>query len=122
MRTEKIAKMKNTKRLIVLSSLFASSVGCTICSNPFDYDYVTYGSRTPRHDMKHGRVGSPFSEVAPAYGPTESVEAIDGDYAEILEGSESGPVFQHEPMVAPDVIELPSSSSIDEPIRLSPAK
>ncbi len=118
----KISKMKNMIRLIVLSSIVVSSVGCTLCSNPFDCDYVTYGSRTPRHDMKHGRVGSPFSDFGPASGPTESVEAIDDGYAEILEGSDIGPVFQDEPILAPDITKLPSGPIVDEPIRLSPAK
>lgn len=36
--------------------------GCSICCQPYLDDYVAFGSRVPRTDMKHGRVGSPFSD------------------------------------------------------------
>ena len=36
--------------------------GCSLCCNPDTNDYVTYGSRTPRMDMKRGRVGSILSD------------------------------------------------------------
>jgi hypothetical protein len=53
------------KRFWALGALLAISLtttGCSICCNPYVDDYVTFGSRTPRTDMKHGRVGSIFSD------------------------------------------------------------
>jgi len=38
--------------------------GCSLCCSPYTDDYLTHGSRTPRSDMKHGRVGSILSEQA----------------------------------------------------------
>jgi len=38
--------------------------GCSLCCSPYTDDYLTHGSRTPRLDMKHGRVGSILSEGA----------------------------------------------------------
>jgi hypothetical protein len=85
---------------ILGSSIFAllfSSLGCSICSNPFDHDFVAFGSRTPRMDMRHGRVGSPFSDPALGGGPTNDVvEILDESYGEILEGTPDGPVFMDE--------------------------
>ncbi len=47
-------------RLLVLGTL--SATGCSLCCSPYTDDYVTFGSRTPRLDMKHGRVGSILSD------------------------------------------------------------
>ncbi|HUP78485.1 MAG TPA: hypothetical protein VM260_07945 [Pirellula sp.] len=46
--------------IIILAILSAS--GCRLCCSPYTDDYVTFGSRTPRLDMKHGRVGSILSD------------------------------------------------------------
>ncbi len=46
--------------------LFAS--GCSLCCNPLVDNYTTFGSRTPRTDMQHGRVGSVFSDPQGAPG------------------------------------------------------
>ena len=46
--------------LLVFSTLSAS--GCSLCCSPYNDDYVTFGSRTPRIDMKKGRVGSILSD------------------------------------------------------------
>ncbi len=98
----------------------SSSVGCTLCSNPYDCDYVTYGSRTPRHDMKHGRVGSVLSDSSMnGRGPVESIDAIDMGYAEVLEGTDSGPIFNDEPLEDVGVLQIGPSSG---PILLGPAK
>ena len=43
---------------------FSSSLGCSICPSPYDYDYGAYGTKTPRTDMRHGRVGSVLSDPA----------------------------------------------------------
>lgn len=85
-------------RELSLLAIAGSSLGCAICANPFDHDYVTYGSRTPRQDMRHGRVGSPLSDPALNGGSplSESIEAIDENYGEILEGSNDGPMFMDE--------------------------
>lgn len=39
-----------------------SITGCSLCCSPYTDDYVTFGSRTPRFDRKHGRVGSILSD------------------------------------------------------------
>ena len=39
-----------------------SATGCSLCCYPYNDDFVTFGSRTPRLDMKHGRVGSNLSD------------------------------------------------------------
>ena len=46
--------------LLVLVS--CSVTGCSLCCSPYTDDYVTFGSRTPRFDRKHGRVGSILSD------------------------------------------------------------
>lgn len=46
--------------LLALACVFAP--GCSICCQPHLEDYVAFGSRTPRTNMKYGRVGSPFSD------------------------------------------------------------
>ncbi len=46
--------------LLVLGTF--SATGCSLCCSPYTDDYVTFGSRTPRVDMKHGRVGSILSD------------------------------------------------------------
>lgn len=98
--------MRRWVRNLSLLAVMSSSLGCSICANPYDYDYVTYGSRTPRQDMKYGRVGSPFSDPAlNGSGPSEGVEAIDTEYGEILEGASEGPIFMDEPSSEPQLIE-----------------
>jgi hypothetical protein len=109
---------------LVVTACLASS-GCALCGNPFDEDYVTYGSRTPRSDMRHGRVGSPFSDPTPASTtPPPQLDALDNDYAEILENAESdseaGPVFEDEPAVEPSILELPGPKAVETPIELVP--
>jgi len=47
---------------IMMGVVFSS--GCSLCCSPYTDDYLTHGSRTPRSDMKHGRVGSILSEPA----------------------------------------------------------
>lgn len=46
----------------LLGWLTASCLGCSVCPSPYDYDYGTYGTKTPRTDMRHGRVGSVLSD------------------------------------------------------------
>jgi hypothetical protein len=110
-------------RLTLLLLGVMSLSGCALCANPFDHDYVTYGSRTPRTDMKCGRVGSVFSD--PAINAThviENIDAIDSGYAEVLESDEVGPAFQDEPMEIPSIIEIPDAIAPDQPIQLGPAR
>jgi hypothetical protein len=82
--------------LTVLFSYLANTVGCSLCCNPYLDDYVAFGSRTPRMDMKRGRVGSILSESMgnadeQAYHSSsildESNPALEGSYE--LEGSPS---------------------------------
>ncbi|XZE32645.1 hypothetical protein SH501x_003400 [Pirellulaceae bacterium SH501] len=77
--------------------VIAFAPGCSICCQPYLDDYVAFGSRVPRTNMKQGRVGSPFSDPEsqivvghgeiPYYeGQVEEVmeEGVVGD-AELLE-------------------------------------
>ena len=54
-----------------------SATGCSLCCSPYNDDYLTYGSRTPRLDMKHGRVGSILSDPQIA-GQSYASESADG--------------------------------------------
>lgn len=103
-----------SRAIILLTLAMSATTGCTLCSSPFDHDYVTYGSRTPRQDMKHGRVGSPFSD--PSLGTVsrvqESVEAIDDGYSQVLESE--GPVFLDEPLDEVETIPRDASTLFDD--------
>lgn len=77
--------------------------GCAVCPSPYDYDYGGFVTKTPRSDMRDGRVGSLFSDPAltdstvietTGGGPTEEVLGEEVQGVEIpLEGVEiSGPV------------------------------
>lgn len=58
------------KSSMLLGWLTASCLGCSVCPSPYDYDYGTYGTKTPRTDMRHGRVGSILSDPVYRGGPT----------------------------------------------------
>ena len=68
--------------------LLVSLSGCTICSSPFDYDYGGYVSKTPRTDMRHGRVGSLFSDPSGMSVPSSSSQATLSDDATPTDGIE----------------------------------
>jgi len=55
---------------MLLVGLTASCLGCSVCPSPYDYDYGTYGTKTPRTDMRHGRVGSVLSDPVYRGGET----------------------------------------------------
>jgi hypothetical protein len=117
--------MDFAKRSHILSglvlSIALSASGCTICSNPFDCDYVTYGSRTPRHDMKHGRVGSIFSDsTMVASGTIESVDAIDMSYADVLEQTNPEQFSQDEP-VEESMLTSEATGTSSDPILFDPS-
>lgn len=54
--------LNRAKCWILIGGLSASCLGCSVCPSPYDYDYGTYGTKTPRTDMRHGRVGSVLSD------------------------------------------------------------
>ena len=58
------------KSSLLLGCLTASCLGCSVCPSPYDYDYGTYGTKTPRTDMRHGRVGSVLSDPVYRGGET----------------------------------------------------
>jgi len=72
-----------------------SPIGCALCCSPFDPEFVTYGGKTPRVDMRHGRVGSNFSDpqlvgyAADSSAPNRpmEIEAIESEYGTLLESS-----------------------------------
>ena len=41
----------------VLLGLFAATSGCTMCQNPFDYNYSSYGGSVPANKAYGGRAG-----------------------------------------------------------------
>lgn len=51
--------------------------GCAICASPYDEDYGGFVAKTPRNDMRYGRVGSPFSD------PESTETPIDATYEEL---------------------------------------
>jgi hypothetical protein len=57
--------------------VLAFASGCSICPSPYDYDYGTYGTKTPRSDMRSGRVGSVFSDPA-LTGRSVEAMSVDG--------------------------------------------
>lgn len=63
-------------------------LGCSICPSPYDYDYGTYGTKTPRSDMRNGRVGSVFSDPALTGHASEGIagEPMPGDGFGITDG------------------------------------
>jgi hypothetical protein len=80
-------------------TLGLSLSGCSLCCSPYLDDYAAYGSRTPRIDMKHGRVGSIFSDpqltgnAVPYSGSPSSNELpvhfdSEGNENELISGSE----------------------------------
>jgi hypothetical protein len=81
--------------LALLTLGLISPIGCALCCSPFDLDYVTYGGKTPRVDMRHGRVGSNLSDPqlvgfsgdgTVSITPSE-VDAVESEYGSILESS-----------------------------------
>jgi hypothetical protein len=56
----------NPKKILSIATLVLmlafSSSGCSLCCSPYTEDYAAFGSRTPRIDMKNGRVGSILSD------------------------------------------------------------
>lgn len=50
--------------------------GCSLCCSPYTDDYVTFGSRTPRIDRKHGRLGSLFSDSQSMGQPTGMASSV----------------------------------------------
>lgn len=62
--------LNRAKCWILIGGLSASCLGCSVCPSPYDYDYGTYGTKTPRTDMRHGRVGSVLSDPVYRGGET----------------------------------------------------
>lgn len=73
--------------LFVSSTLFIS-VGCSMCSDPFDYTYAAFGGKWQRADPYSGRVGSLFH-------PAEGV-AADAAYQRELQDPASQPTEEQE--------------------------
>jgi hypothetical protein len=80
-------------RWTFLASLWVCFAGCSICPSPYDDDYGTYGTKTPRTNMRHGRVGSPLSESAYAHGDHQVVGFPESVLSEEIldEGMDLGP-------------------------------
>lgn len=80
---------------VLMTLSLISPIGCALCSSPFDLDFVTYGGKTPRTDMRQGRVGSNLSDPQivgyTANGPGTSksmeIQAIESQYDSVLESS-----------------------------------
>ena len=79
----------NRLRLSVLGLLvlaISNAIGCSLCCSPYTDDYVTFGSRTPRFDRKHGRVGSILSDHMAG---TDYVEPSGNELEYVDEASET---------------------------------
>ena len=65
-----------------------SATGCSLCCSPYNDDFVTFGSRTPRLNMKHGRVGSNLSDpqLSSHTYASETADGVeyDGDMEETI--------------------------------------
>jgi hypothetical protein len=80
--------------------------GCSICPSPYDYDYGTYGTKTPRTNMRQGRVGSILSESV--YGTSQAVSAegfaIEGQIIEEGYLVEPYDAMEQEPIQSGEII------------------
>ncbi|MCY2976321.1 MAG: hypothetical protein NTW52_16825 [Planctomycetota bacterium] len=80
---------------VLLTLSLISPIGCALCSSPFDLDFVTYGGKTPRTDMRHGRVGSNLSDPqlvgyatnGPGTSEPMEIQAIETEYGSVMESS-----------------------------------
>ena len=54
--------MKRWIAIITIMSASLSTIGCSMCCGPFDFDYPNYGGKHQRVDPRYGRVGSIFSD------------------------------------------------------------
>ena len=81
-------------------TLGLSLSGCSLCCSSYLDDYAAYGSRTPRMDMKHGRVGSIFSDpqltgssIPDSGSPSLNGKPVyfdsEGNEIELISGSEA---------------------------------
>ncbi len=48
--------------IFLITALVGSLSGCTLCCSPYDFDYMSTGTRYQRTDMVNGRVGSSLSD------------------------------------------------------------
>ncbi len=84
--------------LLVFAMLCGSTaIGCSLCCSPYDNDYGTFGTRTPRADMRYGRVGSIFSDPA-LVGQRDSTTLDVVEYPEngsemMMDDSEEGTII-----------------------------
>ena len=84
----------------------ATFSGCALCCAPHDLDYVTYGSRTPRTDRQHGRVGSVFSDSGVGGQVlSQSYEGYPSDYQ-----FDDGVIYESETMMFDDSSPMQSES------------
>jgi hypothetical protein len=84
---ENVMGLQKIVALCVFAGLPSMLGGCSICCSPYLDDYAAYGSRIPRLDMKHGRVGSVFSDPQLVGRPasSSSTEIYEG-----MPGSDEG--------------------------------
>jgi hypothetical protein len=98
-----LERAMNKIRPITAGCLLAMTLvssGCSLCCSPYLDDYSAFGSRTPRIDMKHGRVGSilsdpnlvgrPTIEAEPTINDPHALEPIPLDDSQ-TDGLEIGP-------------------------------
>lgn len=78
-------KRLRTSLVGLLGLAFLASSGCSLCCSPYTDDFVTFGTRTPRLDRKHGRVGSILSDEqaignnAVIHSDSESESTVDDE-------------------------------------------
>ncbi len=75
--------MRRASLFLTLVSIVASMSGCTICCSPYDFDYMSSGTKLQRTDMTHGRVGSNLSD--PNLSVIESSPSDLNEYVDPIE-------------------------------------
>jgi hypothetical protein len=110
--------LNRAKCWMLIGGLSASCLGCSVCPSPYDYDYGTYGTKTPRTDMRHGRVGSILSDPVYRGGETlvEPGVMTEGIISEgvISDGIISEGVISGEPQ---RVLRSPMRAPLRSPLR-----
>lgn len=57
--------------IAILTLALGTTIGCSSCQNPNDFDYPNFGGIHPRANPSYGRVGSTFSDPnADSFGPS----------------------------------------------------
>lgn len=76
---------RRIRGIVPFLGLLLVTSGCAICPSPYDDDYGGFVTKTPRSDMRTGRVGSVFSDPQMVGEEASEVIVFDDGSAETLE-------------------------------------